>query len=71
MNTTLPGMPQRSNEALSQREAITTAVVQLHHAMQSLVEMLDSNASVSMKFKVRGDMLTVCIKPGKSNDGGF
>ena len=70
-DATLPGMPTRSEAALTQREQLTIAVVQLHRALAPLAEMLDSKASVSMKFKVAGDAITVGLKPGPPNDGGL
>ena len=68
---TLPGMPARSAAVQTQREQLTTAVVALHRALEPLTEMLDSKASVSMRFKVAGDTITVQLKPGPPNDGGL
>jgi hypothetical protein len=65
----LPGMPGRSEQILTQREKLTTAVVALHRALEPLCEMLDSKCSVSMKFKVGGDTVTVQLRPGPPNDG--
>jgi hypothetical protein len=67
----LPGMPTRSETVLTQREQLTTAVVALHRALEPLTEMLDSKASVSMRFKVAGDTIVVQLKPGPPNDGGL
>jgi hypothetical protein len=68
---TLPGMPTRTEAVLTARENLTTAVVGLHRALAPLVEMLDSKSSVSMKFKVSGDTLTINLRPGPPNDGGL
>jgi hypothetical protein len=67
----LPGMPTRSEAILTQREQLTSAIVALHRALTPLLEMLDSKSSVSMKFKVGGDSLTIQLKPGPPNDGGL
>ena len=64
----LPGFPKRSEETLTRREAITTAVCALHRAMLPVLEVMDHKASISMKFKVAGDDVVVSIKPGKPND---
>jgi hypothetical protein len=63
-----PGTPHRSNETIQRRAHITAAVVELHRAMEPLLEVLDSKASISMKFKVAGDDVTISIKPGPPND---
>jgi hypothetical protein len=68
---TLPGFPTRTEAVLTARENLTTAVVALHRALAPLVEMLDSKSSVSMKFKVSGDTLTINLRPGPPNDGGL
>lgn len=67
----IPGATTRSDAILTQREQLTTAVVALHRALNPLLEMLDSKSSVSMKFKVAGDVLTIQLKPGPPNDGGL
>lgn len=61
-------MPGKSEETLQRRAHITAAVVELHRAMTPILEVLDSKATVSMKFKVAGDDVTVTIKPGPPND---
>jgi hypothetical protein len=60
--------PKRSEQTLQRRAHITAAVVELHRAMSPLLEVLDSKAAISMKFKVAGDGITVSIKPGPPND---
>jgi len=64
----LPGHPRKPTEAIARRAHITAAVVELHRAMTPLLEVLDSKASISMRFKVAGDDVTVSIKPGPPND---
>ncbi len=64
----LPGMRSRTEEQLQRRAHITAAVVELHRAVTPLLEVLDSKASITMKFKVAGDDVTVSVKPGPPND---
>lgn len=64
----LPGMKGRTAEQIERRARITAAVVELHRAVTPLLEVLDSKASITMKFKVAGDDVTVSIKPGTPND---
>jgi hypothetical protein len=70
-DATLPGFPTRTEAVLTARENLTTAIVQLHRALLPLAEMLDSKCSVSMKFKVGGDIITVQLRPGPPNDGSL
>jgi hypothetical protein len=63
----LPGSG-RTAEQLQRRAHITAAVVELHRAVSPLLEVLDSKASITMKFKVAGDDVTVSVKPGPPND---
>jgi hypothetical protein len=64
----LPGMPGKTNEQLQRRAHITAPVVELHRAVSPLPEVLDSKASITMKFKAAGDDVSVSIKPGPPND---
>ncbi len=64
-------MPTRTEAILTAREQLTTAVVALHRALLPLLEMLDSKSTVTMRFKVAGDLLAIQLKPGPPNDGGI
>ncbi len=64
----LPGMRGRTEEQLQRRAHITAAVVELHRAVSPLLDVQDSKASITMKFKVAGDDVTVSVKPGPPND---
>ena len=64
----LPGHRRRTPEQIERRARMTAAVVELHRAVMPVLEALDSQASIKMKFHVAGDELTVHLKPGKAND---
>jgi hypothetical protein len=64
----LPGMPGRSKISLERRERLIAAIVEVHRALVPMLEVLNSDSSLTMRFKVAGDALTVSIKPGKSAD---
>ena len=66
--TKLPGMPARSPETIERRERIAAAIASLHRELNAITEALESNATITMRFKVAGDDLSVTLKPGKPND---
>jgi len=65
---TLPGFPAKSPEAIEQRALIGRAIVELHRAMRPILEILDSQAVITMTFKVAGDTVKATLTPGKAND---
>ncbi len=65
---TFRGFPAKPPAAIEHRAQIGAAAVQLHRAMRPILEILDSQAVISMTFKVAGDTVKVSITPGKSND---
>ncbi len=65
---TLPGFPRKPSEAIAMRDRIRVAVIELHRAMQPLLEILGSSDALAMTFTVAGDKLKVSLTPGKAND---
>jgi hypothetical protein len=65
---TFPGFPEKPAAAIEQRAKIGRAVIEVHSAMRPILDILDSQATISMAFKVAGDTVKVSITPGKPND---
>lgn len=65
---TLPGFPAKPSEAIAIRDRIRVAAIELHRAMQPLLEILGSSDALAMTFTVAGDKLKVSLTPGKAND---
>jgi hypothetical protein len=65
----IPGMKGPSEETLNRRAHITAAIVELHRSIEPLLEVLDSKATITLRFRVGGDDVAVTVKPGKPNDG--
>lgn len=70
MSDRLPGMPQPDPKSSITRERIRQAVIAVHKACVPMLEVIDSNATIRMSFRIAGDTLTIQLQPGKPNDEG-
>jgi hypothetical protein len=68
-NPQLPGMPGPDLSRVAQREAIESALGQLHDALLPTVEALPcgngTQSSVSFRKKIKGDTFQVTLQPGQ------
>ncbi|MFB3924194.1 MAG: hypothetical protein ACE145_20930 [Terriglobia bacterium] len=66
----LPGMPGPTQQRIEQREKIQAAIQAIHDALLPSLEALpvgDVKGAISIRMKIRGDTVTVTLKPGSED----